>query len=170
MAKPTLYLLIGAPAAGKTTVSQIIAESTGAKHICADAERHKLFDPPTHSLEESSELYEKLNKVTEYLLSDGKSVVFDTNFNFYADRHKLRTIADKHDAQTVLLWLDTPVNIAKQRALDPSVSRNGYSNAMTEEQFDGITAKLEPPHKDEKYIKIDGTKLDSSYIKQILNL
>jgi hypothetical protein len=32
--------------------------------------------------------------------------------------------------------------------------------SMSEEQFDAIVSKLEPPRDDEKVIKINGTKLD----------
>lgn len=170
MSKPILYLFIGAPGAGKTSVAMIIAEQTGAKHLWADAERHKLFKPPTHSIAESDELYHKLNATTGYLLNRGDSVVFDTNFNFYDDRQKLRQIADDNTADTVLIWLTTPLVIAKKRALDPKTVRNGYTRSMSEEQFNDIVGKLEPPHKDEKFIKIDGTKLDPGTIKQILDL
>ena len=59
--KPTLYLLIGYPGAGKTTVAGIISEQKGAVHLMADAERHKRFPNPTHSAEESLQLYDELN-------------------------------------------------------------------------------------------------------------
>jgi predicted kinase len=170
MAQPTLYLFIGAPGAGKTSVAYIISEATGAKHLWADVERHKLFPTPTHSLEESTILYDKLNATADYLLAQGRSVVFDTNFNFYADREKLRVIGDKHNAQTVLVWMDTPIEVARVRALDPNTIRNGYTRSMTAVQFNDIVSKLESPHDHENFIKIDGTKLDPAQVKLILNL
>jgi len=48
---------------------------TEAIHLWADAERHKLFANPTHSLEESESLYADLNNRTEQMLSNGESVV-----------------------------------------------------------------------------------------------
>jgi hypothetical protein len=39
---------------------------------------------------------------------------------------------------------------------------------MTDEEFDRVTAKLEPPAKDEKFIKIDGMKLDKQTVLTIL--
>lgn len=158
--KPKLYYFIGAPGAGKTTLAQALAEKTGAKHLWADQERHELFEEPTHSQAESDELYNKLNQATDYLLSQGKSVIYDTNFNHYADRQKMREIAARHKAETILIWLTTPKDIAKQRAVGTHETRNGYTITMTEEQFDSITSKLEKPHEDEKVIKIDGSKLD----------
>ncbi len=168
MSKPTLYIFIGYPGAGKTTLARIIAEATGAAHLWADHERHQLFEEPTHSQQESLRLYDQLNQRTEALLAAGKSVVFDTNFNFYADRQKLRNIAASHGAETVVIWMVTPEHIAKDRAVYANTSRNGYDASMSEEKFDEIAAKLEVPGKDEKVIKIDGTKFDKQEVMALL--
>ena len=167
MTKPKLYVLIGYPGAGKTTVAKIIADATGAVHVWADAERHKIFSKPTHSQAESLELYDRLNRRAGELLAAGKSVVYDTNFNFFADRQKMRDIATRNGAETVLLWITLPKQIAKQRAVNSGRSRNGYEVSMTDEQFESIVAKLEPPSENEKYIKIDGLKLDR---REVLSL
>lgn len=167
--KPTLYLFIGYPGAGKTTVASMIAGATGAVHLWADFERHKLFKVPTHSLHESLTLYDKLNHRADELLAAGYSVVFDTNFNFYDDRQKLRHIAAKHGADTVVIWITLPEAIAKERAVFAAAKRNGYDAEMSEKQFNAIIDKLEPPEKDEKVIKIDGTKLDRQEVMSLLS-
>lgn len=170
MSKPTLYLFIGAPGAGKTTTAQIIAETTGAAHLWADAERHKLFPNPSHSIEESDLLYTKLNIEAEQLLAKGKSVVFDTNFNFYNDRRTLHDIAARHHAQTLIIWMTTPEHIARSRAVGTHKNRNGYTMHMTDAQFDAIVAKLEPPRNDEHVVKIDGSDIDRHKIIEVLQL
>jgi predicted kinase len=168
MGRPTLYLMIGYPGAGKTTVARIIHDATGAVHLWSDIERHKLFGRPTHSHEESRKLYDELNARTEALLAEGKSVIFDTSFNFLEDRRKLQAIAGKHGAETMAVWVDIPEPKARHRAVDRGVKRNGYHTRMTDEEFDRVTAKLEPPAKDEKFIKIDGMKLDKQTVLAIL--
>jgi len=164
-----LYLMVGYPGAGKTTVARWIAERTGAVHLWADVERNRLFTSPTHSEAESNRLYQLLNERTAQLLGQGKSVVFDTNFNHYADRQLLREIADRNKAETLVVWVCTPTATARERAVHSKVVRNGYDFAMTGDQFDAIAAKLEPPRpEDEKIIKIDGTKLDAEDVMRLI--
>jgi predicted kinase len=170
MSKPTLYIFIGYPGAGKTTAAQVIAEATGAVHLWADDERHKLFPNPTHSQQESHELYRRLNKKAEELLNSGQSVLYDTNFNFKADRQLMHDMAERHGAQTLILWLDTAVQVARDRAVGEHTLRNNYTNTMSNEQFETIVSKLEPPEENEKVLKIDDNKLNiTALINQINN-
>lgn len=168
MSKPTLYIFMGPPGAGKTTIATAIANYANARNICADAERHRLFPNPTHSHKESTGLYAKLNAATDYLLEKGTSVVFDTNFNFYKDREYMREIAARHDANLVLIWLTTPTELAKKRAVHIEETRNGYDYAMTAQQFDAIVAKFEKPKSHEKFITINGTEFDEASLSQLL--
>lgn len=170
MSKPILYLMVGHPGAGKTTISQLIAERTGAVHLWADEERHKMFDQPTHTESESIQLYEYLNHRANELLRSGHSVVFDTNFNFASDRQKLQDIAKQNDAISKVVWMTTPVAVARERAVHAPRERNGYMVGMTQQQFDSIVSKLEPPTKNENIIKIDNTTLDSESAIRILGI
>jgi predicted kinase len=167
---PALYIFVGYPGAGKTTAARLIATKLDATHLWADHERLKLFHTPTHSEAESQQLYKQLNQAAEYLLSQGKSVVFDTNFNFRKDRLYLKAMAKRHGATTCIIWITTPRAVAMQRAVHDKNLRNGYEVAMTAQQFESIASKLEAPTKDEKFIKIDGTKLDGQALLAHLGL
>lgn len=169
MSRPTLYLMLGYPGAGKTTVARIIHEATGAVHLWSDIERHKMFDRPTHSETESVKLYDELNRRAGAWLTEGRSVVFDTTFNFREDRHKLKSIADRAGADAVVLWVEMPVEEARSRSVGTGQRRNGYHTRMTGGHFDELAAKLEAPGKDEKVIKIDGLKLDRQTVLSLLN-
>jgi predicted kinase len=157
----TLYLFVGYPGSGKTTVAQFICETTGAEHIWADRERHALFPSPTHSQEESQQLYGRLNELTAAWLKEGQSVVFDTNFNFRKDRDNLRDIAEHAGADVKLIWMTTEKAVAKDRALhDHHAERNGYDTSMDEATFERIAGHLEPPTDDEQPIRLNGVGLD----------
>lgn len=171
MRQPILYIFIGYPGAGKTTVAKYIAQQTGAIHLWADKERRNMFNSPTHSIQESKRLYDVLDDKTERLLSEGKSVIFDTNFNYRSDRQLLRAIADKYGATTRLIWLTTPKNIAKARALHHTHrDHNGYPVTMTVAEFDRLSNHLEPPLSAEQAIKIDGSRIDLDSISAQLDL
>lgn len=166
MAKPTLYLMLGYPGSGKTTVSKIIHDLTGAVHLWADQMRIERYTHPTHSHQENIELYDHLNRVADELLATGQSVIFDTNFNFYKDRQKLREIAAKHQAGCVLVWVKAPKELAKRRATKRI--RFPYKDSFPEERFDRIASSLEEPKENEPYIEVDGTKVTTEFIKKLL--
>lgn len=171
MNKPRLFLFVGYPGAGKTTVSKIIEETTGAVHIWADQERKKMFGEPTHSHNESHKLYSRLNDETAKMLESGKSVIFDTNFNFFKDREHMRHIASRHGAEAIIVWITTPAELACKRAVYESEGQHTrlYGN-MTQETWNRIANHLEPPTESEKVIKIDGTQVDPEEVKRLLSL
>jgi predicted kinase len=166
--QPKLYLFVGYPGAGKTTVAQIVAETTGAVHLWADKERHDMFGG-VYRQEQSDELYRLLNEHAAQLLRDGKSVIFDTNFNYYRDREHLRHIASEAGASAILIWLKTPEELAYRRA----VAENGGKRlfiTMSHEDFERVASHLEPPHPEEHAVEIDGTHVDPASVKRQLRL
>jgi predicted kinase len=159
---------MGYPGAGKTTIARLVAELTDSVHIWADTERHILFGQPTHSHTESKQLYDLLNTRTTELLRAGTSVVFDTNFNFRADRDLLQKIANDAGATMTIIWVTTAVDIAKQRAVHANVVRNGYDFVMSSKQFDAIADKMETPGSDEPVLQIDGQDVTIDKVRQLL--
>ncbi len=171
MNKPTLYLMMGYPGAGKTTTARIIHELTGAVHLWADKIRNERFPHPTHSHEENLALYQHLNELVAELLATGQDVVFDTNFNFFKDRVHLRDIATQHNAQTRLIWVKTPKRLARERATHPAhAERNTYPYKMPLERFDRISREFEPPRENEPCVTIEGNRIDRPYIQEKLGL
>lgn len=163
--------MMGYPGSGKTTASKIIAEITNATHLWADQVRREHIQNPTYSSTENSELYKELNRQTGKLLSQGQSVVFDTNFNFYHDREHLREIADQHNADCKLVWIQVPKATAKTRSVDEAhLHSTRVLGAMPESQFDRLSRSLQLPKEDENPVIFDGTKLTKEYVAQQLKL
>lgn len=127
-----------------------------------------MFSAPDHSRQESRRLYDHLNQVADRLLAKGRSVIFDTNFNFRKDRDHLRAIAAKHGAETIVVWVVTPRTIAKDRAVHARQLRNGYAYVLPEKAFERMADHLEPPADDENVIKIDGTDIDEQQVLELL--
>jgi predicted kinase len=169
MNSPVLFLMLGYPGSGKTTASRFIHDLTGAEHLWADKIRNERYPHPTHSHHENIELYDYLNQITDGLLAGGKSVIFDTGFNFYKDREHLRKIAKKHDTNVLLVWVQTDKEVARERAThEDHAARNTYPHAMPEERFERISHDFEPPQQNEAYIALDGTKITREYIEDNL--
>ena len=171
MKKPVLYLMVGYPGSGKTTTSEIIRSLTGATHIWADYERRAMFGEPTHSAEESRKLYDHLNKTTEILLSEGSDVIFDTNFNFQRDRDLLRSVADKYNVDTKLVWIQIDKTVAHERATSNGhAASNNYPKKMLTKDFKRLTGHLELPSSSEHPVLLDGTKISAEYVASKLGL
>ncbi|HSX32592.1 MAG TPA: ATP-binding protein [Candidatus Saccharimonadales bacterium] len=164
-----LYLMVGYPGSGKTTAARFISELTGAVHIWADQERNKRFAPPTYSNAENVKLYAALNTEAADLLAQGRSVVFDTNFNFKKDRDKLRAVASKTGAQTVVIWVTTAKDLARERATKQSHGQETrvWGN-MPVDRFNHIAGNLQPPGPSEHPIKIEGVDLTKQAIDKVL--
>lgn len=165
-----LYLMLGFPGSGKTTVAGIISKLTRAIHLWADKERVARFEKPVHSHDESIELYDALNQEVDHFLAAGQSVVYDTNFNFYKDREKLRDIASKNDAECIIVWVQAPRVVAKERATkDADKQPTRLLGNFSDEDFERMSDNLEPPKENEKFIVIDGTKVSREYVQQCLD-
>ena len=166
-----LYLFVGYPGAGKTTISRVIEARTGAVHLWADKERQAMFGKARLSDDETTQLYNQLNTMTDELLAEGKSVIFDTNFNFAKDRDYLRQLASKHRAETVLIWLQTPIDIAKSRATEDAEGKDTrvWGN-MPLDDFARISNNLQPPTDDEQPVIFDGLHLDEQTIVERLGI
>ncbi len=171
MQQPTLYLFVGFPGAGKTTVARIITEATGGVHLWADFERHVMFDTPTHSQEESRLLYGHLNRVADEMLAEGRCVIYDTNFNFRKDRDFMRNIAAKHNTDVKVIWMTTPRDIAQHRATEATEDQaTRIWGNMSPADFNRLSDNLQQPDDDEAVIKLDGSNIDASTIKQQLGI
>ena len=170
MERPTLYLFMGYPGAGKTTLAKLIEQHTGAIHLWVDRERRQMFGAEaTHSMAESQALYDRLNTITGELLAAGKSVIYDTNFNYESDRKHMRALAADNNADCLTIWLTTDKELSKRRATSESHGRDTrvWGN-MPDEVFDRIAGKFELPAEDKDVLTMDGTDLDPAEVARIL--
>ncbi len=163
--------MLGYPGAGKTTVSKIIHELTGAVHLWADHIRRERYHPPSYTHQENIELYDHLNTLTAELLAANNSVIFDTNFNFFKDRERLRQIAKQHGANTIVVWVTTTKDLSRKRATeDAHMQENRVLGDIPVETFERMSRNLEDPRKNEDTIKIEGVDVTTEIVKQKLGL
>ncbi len=168
--QPTLYLMLGYPGAGKTTAAEVIQKLTSAVHLSSDALRTSMFDTPVFNQAEHDKLYSEIDRQTEAILSKGKSVIYDANLNRLEHRLEKYEICKRTGAQSRLIWVQTPKDIAKLRATEISRQHLVPKDETLSEMFDRIANIIEVPGTNEPFIPIDGTKVTPMYIAQTLNL
>jgi predicted kinase len=168
--KPTLYLMMGYPGAGKTTIAKLIAEQTGAVLLSSDAVRMELFPEPSFSQSEHDQLYAALDTKTAELLRDNNSVIYDANLNRYEHRQEKYQICQETGAQAVLVWVRTSKEVAKERATHDSRSHLVPQSETPSAMFDRIADIIEEPRDDEPAVQIVGEDITPEIIKAKLNI
>lgn len=160
--------MLGYPGAGKTTTAEVIQELTGAVHLSSDRLRAEMFQPPTFSQEEHGALYEALDQQTEKMLAEGRDVIYDANLNRYQHRQDKYNICERTGANSILVWVQTPKNVAKERAIDQTRSHLVPHGETAAEMFERIADIIEEPAAKEPYIAVDGTKVSQEYVTELL--
>ncbi len=163
-----LYLMLGYPGAGKTTTAGLLSEVTGAVRLSSDEFRFRMFEKPTFSQAEHDALYRTLDFITELLLGHGVSVIYDANLNHYEHRRDKYAICKRTQATPVLLWLQTPRELAKERAIHEDRARFALQDESLEVMFERITSVFEGPREGEAPISLDGTHVTQASLRQLL--
>lgn len=168
MNQPTLFMMFGYPGAGKTTTAKIIRKITGAEHLSSDVLRLELFPKPTYTQEEHDAVYSELNKRTEDLLKQGKSVIYDANLNRYNHRLEKYLMCERTGAKAVLVWIQAPRELARERAVMRGHHHLVPKDETFESMFDRVTSVIEEPEEDEPLYTLDGSHLDEHAVSEIL--
>ena len=169
MNQPILYMMFGYPGAGKTSTAKIIQKLTGAERLSSDEIRLEMFPNPDYSQDEHDTVYKELNKRSEDLLQQGKSVVYDANLNRYAHRLEKYQLCERAGAKPVLLWIKAPRELARERAVMRGHQHLVPKDETFESMFDRVTSVIEEPQEDEPLYTLDGSNLQESAVAEILS-
>ncbi len=164
----TLYLLMGLPGAGKTTLGKMIQKETKAIRLSSDEYRLLIFPEPTFTQQEHDNLYGLLDHNVEHLLEAGHSVIYDANLNRRHHRDEKYELAKRHGADVKLIWVKTDEDFAKERRKKTQDNRLIPQGETSEKMFDRIAAVFEPPQKDEPYETINGEFITDKGVEKLL--
>lgn len=114
MNKPTLYVMVGIPGAGKSTAADIIAEDTFASIVNTENIRYRLYGDETcqgdwHQV--SSTLYKDAIKE----LKVGYDVIIDSTNVKPTERRRLLKQLLPYCGHSICIVVNTPIEEAKRR-------------------------------------------------------
>ena len=157
-----LYIMCGLPFAGKTTLAKEMVKMLSIRRVSVDeinGERGIWNADTGMSPEEWTKTYEIAYQRIGTFLSEGESVV-DESANFTKEqRHRLRAIAEKYNAQAYVIFVDVPL---------AEVQRRWQANRQTmvrDDDFAHVVECFEPPTMNENVLRYDGLLPPKAWIR-----
>lgn len=158
--KPTLFMTIGYPGAGKSYFSKKLSNELGLVRLNSGISgrgiREFMYKDKMEGWpENNSTVYGALRYAAYEVLGSGHSVIFDASNSSEKDREKLYDLATSRDARAIIIWIRTSIEIARSRAN----SRDSKEEKPTVpiSHFDKLAERFEAPSKSARFITIDGT-------------
>ncbi|SMP19210.1 AAA family ATPase [Shimia sagamensis] len=151
---PTLHLMCGLAASGKSTLARCLASETGGVVISEDQWLSALFTDELHSLADyvrySARLRHAMGPHVVALLQARQTVVMDFPANTLSTRHWLGELARQAGVRARLHYLDVPQDICRNRAM--ARNQNGtHPFQLTMDQFDHLASYFEIPSANEGF-------------------
>ena len=143
---PTLYLMVGLPGAGKTTLAKQIEAERGALRLTPDDWMHALnidlFDEEMRAKIEALQ-WEQAARA----LKLGIDAILDFGFWSHQEREDFVSRAEKLGAKAHICYLNVPIDELKKRVRSRSES-GGVP--ITNEQLDSYIELFEPPTEEQE--------------------
>jgi predicted kinase len=145
----TLHLACGKIAAGKSTLCARLAAVPGTILISEDEWTKRLFGEEMRDVADyvrvSARLRGAMGPHVARLLEAGLDVVLDFPGNTQVTRAFWKAAVDAAGARLVIHWLDLPDEVCRERLHRRNAEGAHDFAGVTDEQFDLITSRFEPP-------------------------
>lgn len=149
---PTLHLVCGKVAAGKSTLTAALGEAPRTVVIAEDDWLAALFGADMASIQDYVRFSAKLRGIigphVTALLKAGLSVVLDFPANTVENRAWMREIAEAAQVPHELHFLDVPDEVCKAR-MRARNARGDHPFSVTDAQYDRLAKHFVPPSEDE---------------------
>ena len=155
-----MFLLFGFPGAGKTYFARQLCEELQAAHVQGDRIRYELFNKPRYDRQEDEIVAHLMDYMSEEFLQAGISVVYDVNAMRGRHRRKLRELAQRNKAQTVLVWFQLDIESAYDRVAkrDRRKIDDKYSIPLDRTTFESVIGSMQNPAPTEDYMVVSGKR------------
>jgi len=128
-AEPALIVVSGLPGTGKTYFCSRLAERLPFVILESDALRKSLFPAPSYSAKESFQLFRAVHRLINRLLEKGISLILDATNLSERNREYLYSIADRLDVKLVLVRVEAPPEVVRQRLEERKEESGSNSDA-----------------------------------------
>lgn len=131
MVNPPFVVVSGLPGTGKSYFCRKLAERLDSPILESDNLRKVLCPTPEYSPVESSRLFQACHHLIEELLKRGIPLIFDATNLIERHRERLYRIADDSGARLLLVRVEAPPEVVRQRLNDrfSGSEREGKSDA-----------------------------------------
>lgn len=113
--KPALVVMCGLPGSGKSHFSRLLQERWPLVRLESDAVRKMLFVRPAYTPRENARLFAAINATLDEFLRADYSALLDATNVRERDRRKLYAIAERANARLVLISVEAPEALVRQR-------------------------------------------------------
>jgi predicted kinase len=151
---PTLHMVCGKIAAGKSTLTNRLADAPATVLLSEDHWLSRLYKDELQSVADyvrcSSRLRDAMGGHVETLLKAGLSVVLDFPANTPANRRWMRSLFENAGADHRLHFLDVPDEVCKAR-LQQRNAGGTHDFVVNDAEFEAITRFFVPPSEQEDF-------------------
>ncbi len=139
---PLLVAMCGIPFSGKSTIARELGDRCGLALVSVDAiVRERNIDVGSQR-GWAKAMAEGLAR-TRRLLAEGQAVVYDNANHSRRNRDRCRRLVKQNDARFRLVWVDTPVEVARRRLV---ANRQTLARSdVPDTSFFEIVDQFEPP-------------------------
>ena len=167
--KPTLYIMCGLSFSGKTSLAKQLAGFLEATVLSYDHDIWTVFKPTLpKDITKTDEWVFIETKAREHiakLLQAGKNVIFDDLSVEVRDRDALRKTASENGANSIVVYMDTPIEEVIRRQKTNSITQE--RDVTSDENMRLVISQLQPPTTDEVAVTIRPDYVVSDVIAEI---
>ena len=179
--RPTLWVVCGMPASGKSTVADKLSKTLGVKVIRSDVIRKELFglqpyeqinvpfEEGIYSKGASSLTYGKLLLLAQEEIDKGNSVILDATYSSRHQRSEVLRLAKDMDTNLMFVECICPEAVLKKRLMERETA-SSVSDARIQ-HLQQIKERFEPLNevRDEMHISVDTEKSLEESMEYILS-
>ncbi len=110
-----LFLMVGCPASGKSTVAQQIAEKEGGVVVSRDGIRFRMLNKNDYYFAKEDAVFDTYIREIEEALKENEAVIIDATHLSAQSRHKVLLRLNLTDVSVRPVVMTTPLEVALER-------------------------------------------------------